>query len=137
MPARTTLNDRQRRFAEFVVSGDPAGRAYEKAGYVSRGDVADQAGSRLLGNVKVKAYLVELRKPQKAKAVATRERKREILLEIMEGKRTGTKISDVVRAVQVDNLMTGDNQPIKVEGEITLKRVLDAINASPSIGDDE
>ena len=42
------LNDRQRRFVELVVLGRAAGRDYEEAGYDARGEVADQAASRLL-----------------------------------------------------------------------------------------
>ena len=55
------LNDRMRRVCELVVKGVPAGRAYEQAGYTSRGEVADQAASRLLATVKVAAYLKTLR----------------------------------------------------------------------------
>jgi hypothetical protein len=55
------LNDRMRRVCELVVQGVPAGRAYEQAGYTSRGDSADQAASKLLGTVKVSAYLQTLR----------------------------------------------------------------------------
>ncbi len=40
------------------------GGAYIKAGYGVAPSVADSAGLRLLKNVKVKAYLAELRKPQ-------------------------------------------------------------------------
>lgn len=60
-PANAGVTDRQRIFCELVVGGFPAGRAYERAGYSARGDSADQAGSRLLGNVKVSAYLAKLR----------------------------------------------------------------------------
>ena len=55
------LNDRMRRVCELVVQGVPAGRAYEQAGYTARGDVADQAASRLLGTAKVATFLKTLR----------------------------------------------------------------------------
>jgi phage terminase small subunit len=60
--AETPITDRMRRVCELVVAGMPAGRAYERAGYSARGDVADQAASRLLGTVKVARYLEQLRK---------------------------------------------------------------------------
>ena len=139
MAKQHPLNDRQRRFAEFVVGGDPASVAYKKSGYAATGNAAEVSASQLLRNPKVSAYLAELRKPQKEKAIATRQRKREILAAIMEGKTKGATVADRIRAVQVDNLMTGDNKPIKVEGEITLKRVLDAIggDCSPGVNDKE
>lgn len=139
MAKQPTLNDRQRRFAEFVVTGDAASVAYRKAGYSSTGNAAEVCAAKLLRNAQVAAYLEKLRKPQTEKAIATRQRKREILAEIMEGKIKGSSVTDRIRAVQVDNLMTGDNKPIKVEGEITLKRVLDAIggNSGPGVGNDE
>jgi hypothetical protein len=67
------INDRMRRVCELVVSGKPAGRAYELAGYAARGDVADQAASRLLGKVKVKEYLETLRADAAVKAEYTRD----------------------------------------------------------------
>lgn len=57
----TKLNDRQRLFAQHLVSGMPAGRAYEKAGYDARGADADTLGCKLSRNVKVAAYIQELR----------------------------------------------------------------------------
>lgn len=130
------LNDRQRRFAELVVSGRPAGRAYEEAGYDARGNVADSAAERLLRNVGVQAYLVELRAPQRAAAVLSRQKKREILAEIATGAIKGTT-ADRYRAIQIDNAMTGDNEPVKIEGEITLRRILEAIDESPMSKDDD
>lgn len=55
------LNDRQRMFAELVVSGMPAGRAYEQAGYKSRGAAADVNASKLIRNPKVSKFMAELR----------------------------------------------------------------------------
>jgi len=55
------INDRMRRVCELVVSGHPAGRAYELAGYSARGDAADQNASQLLRKPKVAAYLQTLR----------------------------------------------------------------------------
>jgi len=60
-PAEKPLNDRMRRFAELVVQGHPGGRAYELAGYASRGSVADVCAAQLLGKPKVAEYLATLR----------------------------------------------------------------------------
>lgn len=61
MATERPLNDRMRRFGELVAGGMAAGRAYEEAGYVASGVVADAAASRLLTNVKVDAFVKELR----------------------------------------------------------------------------
>lgn len=55
------MNDRQRRFAELVVSGRPAGRAYEEAGYSARGHAADVEGSKFLTKPEIAAYIAQLR----------------------------------------------------------------------------
>jgi thioesterase domain-containing protein len=71
--AERPINDRMRRVCELVVSGHPAGRAYELAGYSARGDVADQAASRLLGSVKVASYLTMLRQAASKQADFSRD----------------------------------------------------------------
>lgn len=67
------INDRMRRFCELVVSGHPAGRAYEMAGYTARGDAADQNASQLLRKPKVAAYLQTLREQASKKAEFSRD----------------------------------------------------------------
>lgn len=125
------LTDRQRRFAEFVATGETKVQAFTLAGYSSRGATAMTEASKLMKNPGVKAYLAELREPQKAWAVLTRQRKRELLCDVAEGRVPGTTVADRIRAIQVDNLLAGHNQPIQIEGEITLKRVLDEIGREP------
>jgi len=69
MPAKKTakrkapppINDRQRRFCEFIMRGLAAGRAYEAAGYEAKGATADELASRMLRNAKVAKYLDGLR----------------------------------------------------------------------------
>lgn len=67
------INDRQRRFCELLVSGHPAGRAYEMAGYAARGDDADCCAVKLQGKAKVSAYLATLREMAAAKAEFSRD----------------------------------------------------------------
>jgi hypothetical protein len=62
------INDRQRRFAEWVVSGLDPGRAYEEAGFRLRGRKAEAAAGRMLEVPAVKEYVAELR--EKARAAA-------------------------------------------------------------------
>jgi len=57
----TPITDRMRRVCELVVSGMPAGRAYERAGYSATGPAADVSASKLLRIPKVARYLEGLR----------------------------------------------------------------------------
>ena len=61
------------RVCQLVMTGMPAGRAYERAGYQSKGDAADVAASKLLRTPKVAAYLEELRAAAKEKAGMERD----------------------------------------------------------------
>lgn len=72
MKAERPITDRMRRLCELVVSGMPAGRAYERAGYSARGAVADQNASETLRIPKVSRYLEELRDEAKMKAAMER-----------------------------------------------------------------
>lgn len=67
------ITDKMRMVCEGVVSGFPAGRAYERAGYAARGDAADVAASKLLRKPKVAEYLALLREQASAKAEFTRD----------------------------------------------------------------
>ena len=42
---------------------------------------------------------------------------------------------DRIRAIQVDNLMTGDNKPVRFEGEITLHGIFQALNSTTGLPD--
>ena len=67
------INDRMRRTCELVVSGHPAGRAYELAGYTARGDAADVCAAKMLGKAKVKQYLATLREAASKNADFSRD----------------------------------------------------------------
>lgn len=71
--AERPINDRMRRVCELVVSGHPAGRAYELAGYSARGDAADACAAKMLGKAKVRHYLETLREEASAKAEFKRD----------------------------------------------------------------
>jgi hypothetical protein len=89
------LNPRQRKFAELAATGIPAGRAYEQAGYNAKSAlVADSAAARLSANVKVAAYVREIRaaaaEQGKDDAILTIREKREYLARVVR-----TPIGDV------------------------------------------
>jgi phage terminase small subunit len=99
------LNIRQQRFAEFVVSGMTATQAYIKAGYKVSEKVAGVNGCKLLENAKVKALIAKLRAPDTARAVLTKDEKREILADLIR-KRKITP-SDIVRCMAEDSKLAG------------------------------
>ncbi len=45
----------------------------------------------------------------------TRDRKRQVLAQVIEGKLRGREIAGRMKAIEIDNAMTGDNAPIKQE----------------------
>ena len=104
-----TLNSRQSRFVTLVASGVPAGRAYEQAGYASKGAAADAAASRLLRNDKVAKVLEDERKRSKSKARWTRCDKLAVLEAIMDKEEAPAR--ERITAIKVHNEMTGDNEP--------------------------
>jgi phage terminase small subunit len=118
------MNDRQRKFAQLVVKGSAAGRAYEKAGYDARGVKADQSASRMLStNEKVKAYIDELRAKGAAKTMLTLEKTHEIL------ERIATKNIDkdprvAVQALDQANKLRGSYAPDKHEVASTIEVVI-------------
>lgn len=85
------LNPRQRLFCEIYVSGRPAGRAYEEAGYDLKGARADESASRLLRtNVKVAKYVAQLREQSSEDCRWTRKRALDYLCGVLE-----TPIGDI------------------------------------------
>lgn len=67
------LSDRRRRFAEFLVQGLAAGRAYEQAGFKARGNSAEVEAGKLAKNPDVAAYVAELRAKASESAGMTAE----------------------------------------------------------------
>ena len=82
-----SLNIRQQKFAGLVADGMPAGRAYEQAGYsVATSQDADTLGSKMSRNVKVAAYIAELREAAAEAAGMTRDEAISKLIEIVNAK---------------------------------------------------
>lgn len=110
-----TLNPRQRKFAELVVDGMAAGRAYEKAGYAARGGTADSSAYKLLRNAQVYDYIQELRR----KAAARSEMKRWEMIEwltrvIRTGPGSLGPESELAQEFQTDELPEGSRTRVKM-----------------------
>jgi phage terminase small subunit len=114
------MTARHRKFAKLWLKGIPAGRAYEQAGYESRGDAADKSGSRLLKNVEVKEYIDKMNeKTEKATILSIAERK-ELLTRIALANE-GERPSDAIRASAELSKMDGAYEHVETTGTINIK----------------
>lgn len=131
-PTKWNLSYRQYRFAQLVFQGGKLGPSYEQAGYnPTNANSRDSSASSLLRSPKVQRYLHHLAavsaRTSRA-ATLSRARKREILCDIAEDSEDGYRL----KAIEIDNKMTGDEAPVRLEGEITLRGILERLQ--PSLG---
>jgi phage terminase small subunit len=113
------MNPRQKKFVKLWMSGVPAGRAYEQAGYDTRGDVADVSASQLLRNPKVKEYIDKMNeKTDKATILSIAERK-ELLTRIALANE-GERPSDAIRASAELSKMDGAYEHVEQLGTIKI-----------------
>lgn len=133
------LSAQQKKFCELYVSGRPAGRAYEEAGYKAKGAKADESASRALSrNAKVIEYVAELRAEVKSTAIMTATERMEWLSGAIQtplgevdssseycAEETNTEDShkikkvDPLRAMDILNKMDGAYAPEKHEHQIS------------------
>lgn len=148
------LNDRQRLFCEHVAKGTPAGRAYEEAGYSQRGDSADQRACKLLKEPHIAAHLEQLRNESATAAGMSRDELITDLVTILRSPPSAAsmdnplcelamskagpfaKFPDKSRAAERLVRLLGWDKPVKVEGVLTLSRVLQEIHPSGLPGDE-
>jgi|GEM_PF-3473152 len=124
------LTERQRRFAEGVSVGMSKLQSYVCAGYRATGATAKVEASRLSRNPLVKSYLAHLRESRIEGALLNRQRKRERLAEIVEGKVANATVSDMLRAIQIDNSMTGENESLKATVNLSFAALLAEIDSA-------
>ena len=133
------MTEKQKIFADEYIIDLNATRAY-KAAYpsVKKDNVASAAASRMLGNVKVKAYIDEQLEKLKSERVADQQEVLEFLTSVMRGKKTEPllvldgegkqKVVDVIPPVQARTkaaellgkryrLFT-DKQEVEVQGTV-------------------
>lgn len=122
-PAKTRpLTVQQERFCEFIAAGENQTEAWLKAGYKVSRSVARRNAAESLTKPDIKARIAELRKPQTRKAVLTKDRKREMLLEIAESSREKTQ--DRLRALEIDAKLAGHFEPDRVEVDVGEKTLM-------------
>jgi phage terminase small subunit len=131
---RSKLNAKQIRFCQELAKGNVSlQEAAKRAGYAE--SCAHVTANRHINNAKVKAYLDALQKPIEKEATLTRQRKRELLKAISEDW-TRDK-GAAVQAIKTDNSMTGDDAPVRIEGEITLNHILNSLQATTGLPSEE
>lgn len=109
----STLTSKQRAFANYIADGLNQSEAYRKA-YGGRPNftTTKREAHAVRHNPKVAAEIDRLTAKHDKKQHLTREAKRRILREIVEDK--NSKDSDRLKAIEIDNIMTGDNAPQQV-----------------------
>lgn len=113
---KKALNVRQERFCEFIVAGECQTDSYLMAGFKVDKSVARRNAARLLTNADIKTRIAELRTPQTKKALLTRDRKREILRDIVEDPKT--PVLERIRAMAEDSRMAGHYEPDRTEIDV-------------------
>lgn len=90
------MTEKQKIFADEYIIDLNATRAY-KVAYpnVKKDNVASAAGSRMLGNVKVKAYIDERLEELKSERVADQQEVLEFLTSVMRGEKTEQTLCSV------------------------------------------
>lgn len=125
------MTAKQIAFAEAILDGKPPSQAYASAYVPNRNPAVTKVRAQeVLKHPLVAAYIAKGREKLAKAKLLTRTKKREILFSIASSKTA--KAGERVKAIEVDNAMTGDNKPVRIEGEITLYSVLKSI--APSTG---
>lgn len=113
MIKQRSITAKERAFAERILAGDSPSAAYISAGYAkSNSNVMAVAAHKIGHRPEVLAYVDAGRARLASRSVLTRERKLERLAELVQdGKRVSR---DGLKALEIHNLMTGDNAPQQV-----------------------
>lgn len=104
MPLLT--NPRRERFAQHVAEAGNGAAAYRLT-YGTHGASAEAGASRLLRNAKVQRRVRELQAETAKAAVMTLEEQRLLLAAVARGEHKGAKISDRLRAIEIDSKLAG------------------------------
>lgn len=113
-PTARPLTHKQRAFAENILNGMGVSKAYREAYGSTMGAAAVHVeASRTLRAPHVAHFIETERAKMDAAALLTRLEKRKHLATI--ARNAKGKAGDRIRAIEVDNAMTGDNAPQKVE----------------------
>ena len=109
------MKDSHKAFAdEYLINGFNGTQAYKKVYQDASDEAAASNANRLLRNDKVIEYIEEEKKKLKKKARMSKEDKLDFLETMM---KTCKRDTDKLKALEIHNKMTGDNEPDKVQHE--------------------
>jgi hypothetical protein len=83
-PIPLPRDPRHQRFADLVMAGEPAAKAYKEAGFRANAQSRATAASRLLKSAEVTRYMAHIRTLAAEGSVASLRYKRELLFQIMD-----------------------------------------------------
>lgn len=129
----TKLTVKQQHFANLVLTGKKFTEAYVEAypsSSLSPGALTVEA-SRLAAHPKVEAYMDGVKAARRKETLLTRDKKRQILGGIALDSRAVD--ASRIMAIRVDNDMTGDNAPVRVQGEIVLHTIFESLGLSTGL----
>lgn len=119
-------NQRQETFAQHVAQGSNGAAAYRNA-YGAHGASAEANASRLLRNDKVRARVQELQGEAAKAAVMTLAEQRLLLASVARGEQFGAKISDRLRAIEIDAKLAGNANDKNDKNDKALQNIMPRI----------
>lgn len=127
------LTPAQQLFADLIIAGGKPSECYSKAypnSNLTGNALAVQANKgRALPNVQ--EYIEKALAERRSEVLLTRDKKRQLLGGIAQSKTA--PYTARIQAIQVDNRMTGDDAPVRIEGEITLHAIFQALRPATSL----
>lgn len=127
------LTPKQLAFAHARISGknqtDAARIALPKNRLSANGLYVE--AHKLDKHPKIRAYIAAALAESRSEVLLTRDKKRLILGSIAQDARAHD--NSRIAAVKVDNDMTGDNAPVRIEGEITLHAIFTALTPATTL----
>ena len=126
------ITPKQQRFVDLILLGTTNKEAYRQAFQSKANDnVLRVKAAELKRKPVVKAYMEAEQKKNADLVGLTRAEKRRMLRMIALDPKESA--SDRLKAIALDNLMTGDNKPVRFEGEVTLAAVFRALHPTTGL----
>lgn len=111
------LNARQKKFAEYYAQSGNAAESARKAGYSEK--FAAQNADKLLKNTKISEYIKQLSDELKDERIISAKDRQVILSEIAKNEKHIEDTSDVIKAIDLLNKMTGEYlNKVEVNGSL-------------------
>jgi len=131
---RSKLTTNQLKFADNILDGLKQSPAYKLAFPKAKTDTTSSS-TRLMKDVRIRQYLEAIRDKEATANTLSRQRKREILFNLAEAKVKDSRPNDRISAIKEDNLMTGDNAPVKFKGELTIGSIMAGLSDTTGLPD--